>query len=133
MVRVDRFVVDTLGFAVLDLVAGVVVVDLAADFVVVDFAVLRGVRAVVVLRVVEAAFIARLTGFFDVVALLFVTVVGLREDVLRVVVDALEFAVVAFDGVDFFRADDVLVGFDVVVFLLVVVAFLVAILSLPAK
>ncbi|MCY4128426.1 MAG: hypothetical protein OXG15_04190 [Gammaproteobacteria bacterium] len=75
----------------------------------------------------------RLTVFFDAVGVLLRLVAGFRDDVLRVVVATLDFAVVTFDGVDFFRADDVLVVLDVAVFRFVVVAFLVAILSLPAK
>ena len=119
--------------AALDLVGDLAVLDLTTDLVVVDLAVFRGDRADVVFRVVADAFVARLTVFFDAEVLLLVTVAGLLDDVLRVVVAALDFAVVTFDGVDFFLADEVLVVFDLVVFRFVVVAFLVAILSLPAK
>lgn len=122
-----------MDFRGLDLVVGLAVFDPAADLAVVDLAVFRGDRAVGVFRAVEVAFFDRATVFFDVVGLLAVTVAGLRGVALRVVVAALDFAVVAFDGADFFRADVVLVVLDVVVFFLVVVVFLVAILSLPAK
>lgn len=119
--------------AALDLVGDLAVLDLTADLGVVDLAVFRGDRADVVFRVVEEAFGERLTVFFDAVVLLLLTVAGLLDDVLRVVVAALDFVVVAFDGVDFFRADEVFDVFDAVVFRFAVVAFLVAIVSLPAK
>lgn len=89
----------------------------------------RGVRVVVLLRVDEGAFVAR----FAVEVLLLLAGEDLRDDVRRLVDAALDLTLVDFDGVDFFRADDVFVVFDEAVFRFVVVAFLVAIFSLPAK
>ena len=105
---------------------------MATDLVVADLVALRGVR-VVDLRVGAVAFVARFTVCLDVAALLLLTGVGLFDDVRRLVVGALDLTGDDFDGVDFFRVDDVFDDLDVVVFRFVVVAFLVAILPLPTK
>lgn len=132
-VVVDLFDAVRVDFAFLERVGDLAGFALAADFADFDCAVFRGDLAVVVFRVDDVALVERLSVFFDAVVLLLVTVAGLRDDVLRVVVVTLDFAVDALDGVDFFRADDVFDAFDVVVLRVVVVAFLVAIVSLPAK
>ena len=128
-VRVDRLAAVTVDLVAFELTWDLVVVDLDADLLAVDFVVLRGDGFEVVFRVDEAALFVR----FAVVALFLLAGEDLRDDVRRVVVAALDLEVGDFDGVDFFRADDVLVVFVVVVFRFVVVAFLVAISSLPAK
>lgn len=109
------------------------VLDFDADLVAVDFVVLREERVVVALRVDAAAFVVRFGVCFAVAALLLLVVVGLRDAVRRVVLAALDFVVGDFDDVDFFRVDDVVVVLDAGVLRLVVVAFLVAIFTLPAK
>ena len=90
-------------------------------------------RAVFVRRAVEGAFFAAFTVVFFVVTLVLLVDAGLRDDVRRGVVEALDFAFDVFDGVDLFRADVVVFALDVGVFRFDVVAFLVAIWSLPAK
>ena len=62
-----------------------VAVEREVDFEVAAVVAVLLALVVVVLRV-EVALGVRFTVFFDVVDLLFVTVVGLREDVLRAVV-----------------------------------------------
>ena len=118
---------------VVDFVPDLTVLDLGADRAVVVLAVVCLARVVGVLREVEVALGVRFTGLLDVVVLLLLFTEGLRVDVVRVALVAFFFAVVAFDGVDFFRVDDVFVVLEAAVFRFVVVAFLVAILTLPAK
>ena len=118
---------------VADFAADLTVRDLATGLAVVALAVVFFARVVDALRLVEATFGDCLTVFFDVVALFLLAAEGLRVDVFRAVVAALVFAVIVVDGVDFFRVEDALVALVVAVFRFVVVAFLVAILTLPAK
>ena len=118
---------------VVDFVLDLTVLDFGADRAVVVLAVVVLARVVDVLREVAAALRVLFTGALDVVVLLLLFTEGLRVDIVRVVLVAFFFAVVAFDGVDFFRVDDVFVVLEVAVFRFVVAAFLVAILTLPAK
>ncbi len=118
---------------VADFAADLTVRGLATGLAVVVLAVVFLARVVDALRVVEATFGDCLADFLAVVALFLLVAEGLRVDAFRAVVVAFVFVVFVVDGVDFFRVEDVLVVLVDAVFRFVVVAFLAAILTLPAK
>ena len=118
---------------VADFAADLTVRGLATGLAVVVLAVVFLARVVDALRVEEVTFGDCLTDFLAVVALFLLAVEGLRVEAFRAVVVAFVFVVFVVDGVDFFRVEDVLVVLVDAVFCFDVVAFLAAILTLPAK